>query len=281
RPLGQYLLQGETDIFTAKLGSRATPTITVGQGAPAGYYAPVTVSGTGLPRDAYFALKMNYIALTSPSYTYPLFFSDSSGNLNAAVTPNANYYGSYPIELDEWLAGTPISSTSIYIVDSRGLQVLVSGPTIAHPGDTFTWSIQLITPSGTVNPQGYSSTISINAQLMYPNGTIRDVSSSAQSTGPTSYSLLTKLSTSAPTGPYVLTITGSQTGPTVQSNGIGTAAFAVDQNNPQNTSTLPQDNSLMFGIIAGGIGVIGAVAGAMAVFLSTRRKQSPHTIPSP
>ena len=281
RPLGQYLLVGETDIFTARLGSRATPTITVGQGAPAGYYSPVTLSGTGLPRDSYFALKMNNIPLVSPTYTYPLFFSDSTGNLKVGVTPNANYYGSYPVEIDEWLTGTPIASTSMYIVDSRGLQVLVAGPSTAHPGDTFTWSIQLITPSGTVNPQGYSSTITINAQLMYPNGTIRDITSSAQSTGPTSYSLTTRLSTSAPSGPYVLTVDGSQTGPTVQSNGIGTATFTVDPNNPQNSSNLPQANSLMLGIIAGGIGVIGAVAGGTVVFLSTRRKPSPASIPSP
>jgi len=281
RPLGQYLLTGETDIFMARLGSRATATLSVGQGAPAGYYAPVTVTGTGLPRDSYFSLKMNNIALNSPTYTYPLFFSDPTGNLNTGITPNANYYGSYPIELQEYLDGIPIANSSMYIVDSRGLQVVVAGPSTVHPGDTFTWDIQLITPSGTLNPQGYSSTISVKAQLLYPNGTIRDITSSAVSTSPTSYTLTTKLSTDAPMGSYVLTITGSQTGPTVQSNGIGTASFAVDPNSPQNSSSLPQDNSLMFGLIAGGIGVIGAVAGATVIFLSTRRKPSPATIPSP
>src|SRR3989442_2177321 len=76
RMVGREFLFGETDIFTARLGPRDTASIALGNSVPAGYVAPVTVSGSGLPRDLFLVLKMNGVRLLSQASGISFVFSD-------------------------------------------------------------------------------------------------------------------------------------------------------------------------------------------------------------
>jgi hypothetical protein len=226
RPLGREFLIGETDIFVARLGSRDTPSLTLGPAAPAGYTAPVTISGSGLPREAFFVMRMSGVELLSQTYGIILFFSTKEGGLSDIILPNSDYYGAYPIELDEFLSGAPVAATTLYIVDTRSLQVLVTGPSTAFPGDTVTWNLQLVSPSGSLSQAG--STFGVTAALLTsPSGSVQNLIASVKPTGLGSYSLSTTLPTNAALGSYALFVSASQTGPTVQSTGIGTATLIV------------------------------------------------------
>jgi hypothetical protein len=229
RPLGTSILQGETDIFMARLGPRDTPTLSLGPGPAAGYLpTPVTVSGSGLPREAYFAMKMSGARLNSQTYGVDIFFSDKSGNLSDQVLPVSDYYGAYPVELDEPISGLKVASTNLYVVDTRSLQVQITGPTTAHPGDNVTWNILLVPPTGSLSPGGLNTTLSIKqALLAAPDGSSQDLTLDVTRIVPTSYSISTSIPTNAKQGSYTLFVNASQTGQIVQANGLGTTTLLV------------------------------------------------------
>jgi hypothetical protein len=228
RTVGREFLFGETDIFTARLGPRDTPSIDLGNAAPAGYSAPVSVSGSGLPRDAFFILKMNDVRLVSQTRSISFFFSDEAGGLSDIITPSVNYYGAYTIELDEWVSGAQLASTTLYVVNTQSLQVTVTGPSTAFPGDSVTWNLQITSPTGTLNQQGFSSTISITkAELTSPSGSVQSLTGNVRLTGPSSYSLSTTLPTNATQGSYSLLVSASQISPIVQSGGSSSATLMV------------------------------------------------------
>jgi hypothetical protein len=228
RTVGREFLFGETDIFTARLGPRHTPSITLSNSAPAGYAAPVSVSGSGLPRDAFFMLKMNGVRQLSQTSSISFFFSDEAGSLYDIIIPSFNYYGAYTVELDEWLSGAQLASTTLYVINTQNLQVSVTGPSTAFPGDTVTWNLQIVSPIGTLNQQGLSSTTSITeALLTTPNGSVQNLTRDVRKTGPSAYSLSATLPVNAAPGSYSLFVSASQTGLVVQSNGSGSATLTV------------------------------------------------------
>ena len=234
-PLGRYFLVGETDIFTARLGPRDTPSLTTGPSAPAGYLAPITISGSGLPREAFFLMKINGIGQLSQNGISSFstngiifFFSTKQGTLSNTIVPSFNSPGAYTVELDEWVSGAPVATTTLYIVDTRPLQVLVAGPSTASQGDTVTWNLQLVPAGGSTGQSSFSSTFSVTeALLTSPSGSVQNLTASVKPTGTGSYSLTTSLSTSEATGSYTLFVSGSQTVLIVQSSGIGTATLMV------------------------------------------------------
>ena len=226
-PLGREFLIGETDIFTARLGPRDTPSINMGASAPAGYLAPVTISGSGLPREAFFVMKLNGVRLLSQNYGIIFFFSTKAGTLSDIIVPTFNSPGAYTVELDEWVSGAPVATATLYVVDTRPLQVLVTGPSTASPGDTITWNLQLVPASGSIS---FSSTFSVTEALFTsPSGSVQNLAAAVKPTGPGSYSLSTNLPTFAAPGSYTLLVSASQTGLTVQSGGIGTATLMVSR----------------------------------------------------
>jgi len=147
RPLGREILVGETDIYTALLGPRDTPTINVQTTGTAGYQGPVTITATGLPREAYFTAQMSGIPIISQSNLIRFFFSTKAGNMSDTILPVSNYYGTYSLDLDEWVSGATLATTNLYEVDARPLQVSINGPSSFSPGDTVKWTIQLIPPA--------------------------------------------------------------------------------------------------------------------------------------
>ncbi len=116
---GRYILTGETDIYTARLGPRDTPSITLGSSVPAGYLAPVTITGSGLPRETYFIVRMSGIPVVSQGNGIVLFFSTKSGTLSDIISPDTNYNGSYTVELDEWLSGAQLATTTLTIPNNN------------------------------------------------------------------------------------------------------------------------------------------------------------------
>jgi hypothetical protein len=228
RMVGREFLFGETDIFTARLGPRDIPSINLSNSAPAGYTVPVVVSGSGLPRDAFFMLKMNGVRQLSQTSSISFFFSDEAGSLSDIITPSFNYYGAYTVELDEWVSGAPLAITTLYIVNTQNLQVSVAGPSIAFPGDSVTWNLQLVSPVGTLNQQGFSSTLSITkALLTSPGGSVQNLTGDVKPTGPSSYSLSTTLPSNAAAGSYSLSVSASQSSLIIQSSGSGSATLTV------------------------------------------------------
>jgi hypothetical protein len=226
--IGREFLFGETDIFTARLGPRDTPNIALGHSVPAGYVAPVPVSGSGLPRDAFFLLKMSGVQLLSQTSGISFFFSDDAGDLSNIMIPSSNYYGAYTVELDEWVSGAQLASTTLYVVNTQNLQVLVTGPSTAFPGDSVTWNLQVVSPIGTLNQQGFSSTISITkALLTSPSGSVQDLTGNIKPVGPSSYSLSTTLSNNSAPGSYSVFVSASQTGLVVQSSGSTSATIVL------------------------------------------------------
>jgi hypothetical protein len=228
RMVGREFLFGETDIFTARLGPRDTASIALGNSVPAGYVAPVTVSGSGLPRDAFLVLKMNGVRLLSQTSGISFVFSDEAGSLSDIIVPSLNYYGAYSVRLDEWISSAQLASTTLYIVNTQSLQVSVTGPSMAFPGDSVTWNLQIVSPVGTLSPQGFSSTISITkALLTSPSGSVQNLTADVRHTGPTSYSLSTTLPTNASSGSYSLFASASQNSLVVQSSGSSSATLTV------------------------------------------------------
>lgn len=276
RPVGREILMGETDIFTARLGPRDTPSLSIQTTGNAGYQQPVTLTATGLPREAFFVARMSGIPVISQTHLVSFFFSTRSGNLTDTILPTANYYGAYSIGLDEWLSGAPLSTATLYIVDIRGLQVSINGPTTASPGDNVTWTIQLVSPTGTA-PQGLSSTFTINqASLTNPSGTVQDLTSNVRPTGLTAYSVSIKLPSNA-AGSYTLLVNASQTGAIVRSSGTGTATVTVNSQvqNVANLASSEQTYTIIVGLIA-------ATGVALQVIQLTRRRPSPPaTTPPP
>ncbi len=277
---GRYFLFGETDIFTARLGPRDTPSITIGSSAPAGYLAPATISGSALPREAFFTMKMNGVGLLSQKNGIIFFFSNKEGTLSDIIVPSFNYYGAYKVELDEWVSGAPMAVTTLYIVDTRPLQVLVGGPSTVFPGGNVTWNLQLVPASGSLDQQGFGSTFRIReALLTSPSGLVENLTASVRPTSPGSYSLSTTLPPNAALGSYTLFVSASQTGPIVRSSGIGTTTLIVGQDLRVNSasSTILGVSPLLFYGGTGGIvaAIVIAIVGALLAL--RRREPKPET----
>jgi len=251
RPLGREILTGETDIFTARLGPRDTPSLAIQSTGNAGYQQPVTVTATGLPREAFFVARTSGIPVISHTRLINFFFSTKTGNLTDTIIPTSNYYGAYTVEMDDWVSGAALSTATLYVVDTRSLQVSINGPTTASPGDNITWTLQLVSPTG-VTTQGLGSTFTINqALLTTPGGSVQDLTSNVRPTGQTSYSVSIKLPSNA-AGSYTLLINASQTGALVRSNGTGTATVTVNSQvqNIENLASSEQTYTIIVGLIA-------------------------------
>ena len=228
RMVGREFLFGETDIFTTRLGPRDTPSIALGNSVPAGYVAPVPVSASGLPRDAFFVLRMNGVRLLSQGTGINFFFSNEAGDLSDIITPSANYYGAYTVELDEWVSTIQLAGTTLYVVNTQSLQVSLTGSATAFPGDPVTWNLQIVSPIGSLTKQGFSSTVSITeALLTSPSGSIQNLTGNVTPTRPTAYTLSTTIPANAAAGSYNLFVSASQTGPIVQSSGSGSLTLTV------------------------------------------------------
>jgi len=278
RTIGRETLIGETDIYTARLGPRDTPSIMIGAGAPAGYFGQVTVSGSGLPREAFFVMRMTGTTLVSQTAGNILFFSDKSGSLSAQIVPNSNYYAAYTVEVDEWLSGARLANTTLYLADSRSLQISITGPATASPGDTVTWNLQLTPPSGSSAPQGYSSTYTITqAMLTSPTGSVQNLTGTVKSTGQGTYTVSVTLQSTAAAGAYTLAVSASQTGLTVRSLGSGTTALSVGNQVQSSANLFSTQNDI---IIVGAIAAIGVAL--QIVQLTRRRSRFPPTVsPTP
>jgi len=276
RTIGRETLTGETDIYTTRLGPRDTPSITIGAGAPAGYFGQVTVTGSGLPREAFFVMRMTGTMLVSQTAGTILFFSDRSGSLTGQIVPNNNYYGAYAVEVDEWLSGTRLANTTLYLADSRSLQVSITGPATASPGDTVTWNLQLTPPSGSSAPQGYSSTFTITqATLTSPTGSVQNLTASVKSTGQGTYTVSATLQSNAAAGSYTLSVTASQSGSTVRSVGSGTTSLSVNSQIQSSASLFSTQNDIII------VGAIAAIGVALQIVQLTRRKtRLPTTVSS-
>ncbi len=275
RPVGREILTGETDIFTARLGPRDTPSIAIQGTGNAGYQQPVTITATGLPREAFFVARISGIPVISQTHLVTFFFSTRSGNLTDAILPTSNYYGAYSIGLDEWLSGAPLSSATLYVVDSRSLEVSISGPTTASPSDNITWTVQLISATGSAS-RGLGSTFTINkALLTTPGGSVQDLTSSARPSGQTSYSISFKLPSNA-AGSYTLLVNASETGALVRSSGTGTATVTVNSQ-VQSIANLASSGQT-YTII---VGIIAATSVALQVIQLTRRRPNPSATTPP
>jgi len=275
RPLGREILTGETDIFTARLGPRDTPSLAIQNTGNSGYQQPVTITATGLPREAFFVARMSGIPVISQTHLVSFFFSTRSGNLTDTILPTSNYYGAYSIGLDEWLSGAPLSTATLYVVDSRSLQVSINGPTTASPGDNITWTIQIISPTGPAT-QGLGSTFTINrALLTTPGRSVQDLTSNVRPSGQTSYSVSFELPSNA-AGSYTLLVNASQTGALVRSTGTGTATVTVNSQvqNIANLASSEQTYTIIVGLIA-------ATGVALQVIQLTRRRPSPPATTNP
>jgi hypothetical protein len=273
RPLGREILMGETDIFTARLGPRDTPSLAIENIGNAGYQQPVTITATGLPREAYFVARISGLPVISQTHLISFFFSTKSGTLTDIVLPTSNYYGAYTVALDDWLSGAPVSTASLYIVDSRSLQVSITGPTTGSPGDNVIWTIQLISPTGPAQSLGATYTIN-QALLTTPGGSIQDLTSNARSTGTSSYSVSFTLPSSA-AGSYTLYVNASETGALVASSGTGTATVTINSQ-VQNVANLASSEQI-YTII---VGVIAATGVALQVIQMVRRRpRTPEAIP--
>jgi hypothetical protein len=275
RPLGREILTGETDIFTARLGPRDTPSLAIQNTGNSGYQQPVTITATGLPREAFFVARMSGIPVISQTHLVSFFFSTRSGNLTDTILPTSNYYGAYSIGLDEWLSGAPLSTATLYVVDSRSLQVSINGPTTASPGDNVTWAIQIISPTGPAT-QGFGSTFTINrALLTTPSRSVQDLTSNVRPSGQTSYSVSFELPSNA-VGSYTLLVNASQTGALVRSSGTGTATVTVNSQvqNIANLASSEQTYTIIVGLIA-------ATGVALQVVQLTRRRPSPPPATTP
>ena len=276
RPLGREILRGETDIFTARLGQRDTPSLSIQNSGNAGYQVPVTIAATGLPREAFFVARTDGIPVISQTRLVSFFFSTRSGNLTDTILPTSNYYSASTVELDEWLSGVALSTATLNIVDTRSLQVAINGPTTASPGDSITWTLQLISPTGQAS-QTPSTTFTINqALLTTPTGSVQDLTSNVRSTGQASYSISIKLPSNT-TGSYSLLVSASETGALVRSSGTGTATVTTSSQvqNIANLASSEQTYTLLVGLIA-------ATSVALQVIQLTRRRPSaPATTPPP
>jgi len=219
---------------------------------------------------------MSGIPVISQTHLLSFFFSTRSGNLTDTILPTSNYYGAYSIGLDEWLSGAPLSTATLYVVDSRSLQVSINGPTTASPGDNITWTIQIISPTGPA-PQGLGSTFTITkALLTTPGRSVQDLTSNVRPSGQTSYSVSIKLPSNA-AGSYTLLVNASQTGALVKSTGTGTATVTVNSQvqNIANLASSEQTYTIIVGLIA-------ATGVALQVIQLTRRRPSPPaTTPPP
>ena len=275
RPLGREILTGETDIFTARLGPRDTPSLAIQNTGNSGYQQPVTITATGLPRETFFVARMSGIPVISQTHLVGFFFSTRSGNLTDTILPTSNYYGAYSIGLDEWISGAPLSTATLYVVDSRSLQVSINGPTTASPGDNITWAIQIISPTGPAT-QGLGSTFTINqALLTTPGRLVQDLTSNVRPSGQTSYSVSFELPSNA-AGSYTLLVNASQTGALVRSSGTGTATVTVNSQlrNIANLASSEQTYTIIVGLVA-------ATAVALQVIHLTRRRPIPPATTTP
>jgi len=275
RPLGREILTGETDIFTARLGPRDTPSLAIQNTGNSGYQQPVTITATGLPREAFFVARMSGIPVISQTHLLSFFFSTRSGNLTDTILPTSNYYGAYSIRLDEWLSGAPLSTATLYVVDSRSLQVTINGPTTASPGDNVTWAIQIISPTGPAT-QGLGSTFTINqALLTTPGRSVQDLTSNVRPSGQTSYSVSFELPSNA-AGSYTVLVNASENGALVRSSGTGTATVTVNSQvqNIANLASSEQTYTIIVGLIA-------ATGVALQVIQLTRRRPSPPATTNP
>jgi hypothetical protein len=272
--LGREFLLGETDIYVARLGPRDTPSITIGSSAPAGYQAPTTIYGSGLPRESYFVTRMNGIGLLSQKNGIIFFFSNKKGDLSDLVIPSSNYFGAYTVEVDEWVSGASLATATLYVVDTRSLQVLITGPSTASPGEKVTWNLQLVSPSGSLDQPGFTSTIQVTkALLTTPTGSTQDLTTSAVPSSTGSFFLSTTLPKDAAQGSYSLLVSASQTSSIVQGKGVGTATLVVG--NAQSASSAPSTvfgiSPLLFYTGAGGIAAAIVIA-ILGTLVSLRQR---------
>ena len=276
RPLGREILIGETDIYTARLGSRDTPAIALQGSAIAGYQGPVHLTGTGFPRESYFIARVGGVPVISQTHLIQFFFSTRSGNLSDMIMPVSNYLGAYDVQLADWVSGNPIANTTLYVVDTRNIQVSISGPSSASPGDTVTWTIQLISPESSSSTPRYTSTFGISqALLTLPNGSVQDLTANMKTISSGIFGVSTDLPSNAATGTYTLSVNASQTGALIQSSGIGTSTLTVS-NQPQNVANLVNSEQ-MYTLI---VGLIAAAVLVLQVIQLTRRRSGVPANPS-
>jgi hypothetical protein len=276
RPLGRETLVGETDIYTARLGPRDTPAVALQGSAIAGYQGPVHLAGTGLPRESYFVVRVGGVQVISQTHLIQFFFSAKSGNLSDMILPVSNYYGAYNVQLADWVSGNPIANTTLYVVDTRNIQVSISGPSSASPGDTVKWTIQLISQSNSSSTPGYTSTFTISqALLTLPNGSVQDLTANMKTISTGTFAVSTDLPPNASTGTYTLSVNASQTGALIQDNGVGTSTLTV-ASQPQNVANLVSSEQ-MYTLI---VGLIAAAVLVLQVIQLTRRRSGLPVNPS-
>jgi hypothetical protein len=225
-------------------------------------------------------MRMSGIGLQSQKNGIIFFFSNKQGDLSDIIIPSSNYYGAYTVEIDEWVSGAPISTATLYVVDTRSLQVLITGPSTASPGDKVTWNLQLVFPGGSIDQPGSGSTIQVTkALLTSPSGSVQDLTASAVSSGIGSFFLSTTIPRDAAQGSYSLFVSASQTSSIVQSKGVGTAALVVS--NAQSASSAPSTvfgiSPLLFYTGAGGI-VAAIVIAILATLVSLRQRGNKREI---
>ena len=267
RTIGRETLVGETDVYVARLGPRDTPSITLGSSAPAGYGAPVTISGSGLPREAFFVMRMSGTGLVSQTKGIILFFSTKTGSLSDMIVPNSNYYGAYTIELDEWVSNAQLANATLYVADNRPLQLSITGPPTASPGESVTWNIQLASPSGSAATQGYSSTFAITrALLTSPTGSVQNLTSSVKSTGLGSFTVSATLQSNTSSGSYTLSVSASQIGLTVNTSGSATTYLSVGNQAQGSANLFSTENDIII------VGAIAAIGVALQILQLTRRR---------
>jgi hypothetical protein len=223
-------------------------------------------------------MRMSGNELISQTSAIPYFFSTKSGTLSDRIVPNSNYYGAYTVEVDEWISGAQLANTTLYVADSRSLQVSITGPATASPGDTVTWNLQLAPPGGSSAPQGYGSTYAITqALLTSPSGTVQNLTASVKSTGPGFYTVAATLQSNAASGAYTLSVSASQTGLTVKSTGSGTTNLSVSSQAQGSANLFSTQNDIII------VGAIAAIGVALQILQLVRRRPSsaPTVAPGP
>jgi len=64
-------------------------------------------------------VRMSGIPVVSQGNGIVLFFSTKSGTLSDIISPDTNYNGSYTVELDEWLSGAQLATTTLTIPNNN------------------------------------------------------------------------------------------------------------------------------------------------------------------
>ncbi|MBO0889243.1 hypothetical protein J2P12_09110, partial [Candidatus Bathyarchaeota archaeon] len=149
-------------------------------------------------------------------------------------------------------------------------------PSSATPGDTVSWTIQLISPESSSSTPGYASTFEITqALLTLPNGSVQDLTANMKTISTGTFAISTDLPSNAATGTYTLSVNASQTGALIQSSGVGTSTLTVG-NQPQNVANLVSSGQ-MYTLI---VGLIAVAVLVLQVIQLTRRRSTVPANPS-